>query len=97
MNQSAFAAFLVQTIIVDLDFNGNFSTSGRVTSCKVSPEVWLSTLGQTSDPSLAWKKSDVFKIKDDDELMIVLFFYFLVSVYVCFISFSFCSQSLWYE
>ena len=31
-----------------------FPFSGRVKSCKVSP-VWLSTLGQTCDPSLAWK------------------------------------------
>ena len=40
-----------------------FPTSGRVKSCKMSPEVWLSTLGQTSvgqtsDPSLAWKNDD---------------------------------------
>ena len=26
-----------------------------IKSCKVYPEVW-STLGQTSDPSLVWKK-----------------------------------------
>ena len=45
-----------------------FHYSGRVKSCKVLPKVWLSTLGQTSDPSIAWKKkSDVFKIKDDDD------------------------------
>ena len=31
--------------------DGDFSTSGRVKSCKVSPEVWLSTLGQR--PTLA--------------------------------------------
>ena len=36
--------------------DGDFSSSGRVKSCKVSSEVWLSTLGQTSDPSLAWKR-----------------------------------------
>ena len=29
----------------------------------MSPEVWLSTLRQTSDPSL--EESDVLKIKDD--------------------------------
>ena len=34
---------------------------------KCSPEVWLSTLGQMSDLSLAWKKADIFKIKDDDD------------------------------
>ena len=34
-----------------------FPLSGRVKSCKVSQEVWLSTLGQMSDPSLAWKKA----------------------------------------
>ena len=44
-----------------------FPLSGLVKSCKVSPEVWLSALGQTSDPSLAWKERDVFKIKDDDD------------------------------
>ena len=44
--------------------NWPMASSGRVKSCKVSPEVWLSTLDQTSDPSLAWKNlSDVFKIK----------------------------------
>ena len=25
------------------------------------------TLGQTSNPSLTWKKDDVFKINDDDD------------------------------
>ena len=44
-----------------------FPTSGRVQSYKVSPEVWLSTLGQTFDPSLAWEKATFFQIKDDDE------------------------------
>ena len=43
--------------------DGEFSTSSRVESCKVSPEVWLSTLGQTSDPSLAWKKATFSKFK----------------------------------
>ena len=38
-----------------------FSTSGRVNSCKVSPEVRSSALGQTSDPSLAWKKATFSK------------------------------------
>ena len=33
----------------------------------MSPEVWLSTMEQTSDPSLAWKKSDIFKIKNEDD------------------------------
>ena len=36
--------------------DGDFTTSGRVKSCKVSLEVYLSTLGQASDPSIAWKK-----------------------------------------
>ena len=40
--------------------DGDFSSSGRVISCKVSPEVCLSTLGQTSDPSLAWKKVTIY-------------------------------------
>ena len=45
-----------------------FPLSGRVKSCQVSPEVWLSTPEQTSDPSFAWKKeSDVLQIKDDDD------------------------------
>ena len=30
--------------------DGDYSTSGRVKSCKVSPEVWLSTLGGMPDP-----------------------------------------------
>ena len=30
----------------------DFSTGYLIQLCKVSPEVWLSTLGQTSDPSL---------------------------------------------
>ena len=38
--------------------DGDFSTSGGVKS----PEVWLFTLGQMSDPSLAWKKDHVFNI-----------------------------------
>ena len=37
--------------------------------------VWLTTLGRTYDPSLAWNsvgESDVFKIKDDyDELRMI--------------------------
>ena len=37
--------------------DGDFSTIGRVKPCKVLPEVWLSTLGWTSDPSLMWKKA----------------------------------------
>ena len=41
-----------------------FPLGGRVKSCKVLQEVWLSKLGQMSDPSLAWQESDVFKIKD---------------------------------
>ena len=40
--------------------------NSRVKSCKVLPEVWLSTLGQTSDPSFTWKRATFFKIKDDD-------------------------------
>ena len=44
-----------------------FPLSGRVKSCKVSPEVWLSTLGQTSDLSLAWKRVTFSKIKDDGD------------------------------
>ena len=38
-------------------YTGNLSTSGRVEPCKVSPEVWLSILGQTSDPSKAWERT----------------------------------------
>ena len=38
-----------------------FPLSGRVKSPNVSPEVWLSTLGQTSDPSLAWKQATFSK------------------------------------
>ena len=38
-----------------------FSTSSPVRSCKASPEVWLSTLGQTSNPSLEWKKATFSK------------------------------------
>ena len=34
-----------------------FPLVGSVNSCKVSPEVWLSTLRQTSDPGLACKVS----------------------------------------
>ena len=45
----------------------DFSTSGRVQSSQVSPEVWLSTIGRTCDPSLAWKKVTFSKIKDDDD------------------------------
>ena len=48
------------------DFATDFATSGRVKSCKVLPEVWLSTLGQMSDPSLV-EESEVFEIKDDDD------------------------------
>ena len=44
----------------------NFRLSGRVRSRKVSPEIWLSTLGQTSDPSLACENKKI-KIKDDDD------------------------------
>ena len=39
--------------------HGDWSTSGRVNSCKVAG--WLFTLGQTSNPSLAWKKVDVIR------------------------------------
>ena len=46
--------------------DGDFPLSGRVKSCKVSPLVWLSTLGQTADPSFVWKKAMHLKIKDDD-------------------------------
>ena len=41
--------------------DGDFSTSCQDKSCKVSPEVWLSNLGQTSDPSLAWKEATFSK------------------------------------
>ena len=44
-----------------------FPLSGRVESCKVLPEVGFSTLGQTSNPNLAWEESDIFKIKDDND------------------------------
>ena len=40
-----------------------FLLSDRVKSCKVSPEVWLSTLGQTTDPSVTWKKATFSKQK----------------------------------
>ena len=42
-----------------------FPLSGRVESCKVSLEVWLSTLGQTF--RLSWEVSNVFKMKEDDD------------------------------
>ena len=51
--------------------NSDWSTSGRVSSCKLSPEVgcfWLFTLWQTSNPILAGKKVDVFKINGDDDV-----------------------------
>ena len=38
-------------------------TSGQVNSCKVSPEVWLSTLVQ----NLRVEESDIFEISDDDD------------------------------
>ena len=43
--------------------DGEFSTSSQVKSCKVLPKDWLSTLGQTSDPSLARKKATFSKLK----------------------------------
>ena len=49
--------------------DGDFSTSGRVNSCEVLPEVWLSTLGQTSKPSFnSVEESDVFKINNGDDV-----------------------------
>ena len=46
--------------------DGDFSTSGRTKSCKVSPEVWLSTWGKR--PTLASvEERDGFKIKNDDD------------------------------
>ena len=46
---------------------------GLQPECAVFRDMWRSliwadfALGQTSDPSLAWKKGDVFKINDDDK------------------------------
>ena len=45
-------------ISMDRLHHGDWSTTGRVNSGKVAG--WLFTLGQTSNPSLAWKKVDVF-------------------------------------
>ena len=47
-----------------------FPLSGWVESCNVSPEVWLSVLGQTSDPSfsLAWKKAILSKCPSASDL-----------------------------
>ena len=57
--------------MVRLSADGHFSNNGRVNSCKVSPEVWLSILGQTFESSLK-DQSDVFKKNDgdDDEMKI---------------------------
>ena len=41
----------------------NSLVSGRVKSSKVSPEVWLSTLAQTSNPSLLGKNVTFSKYK----------------------------------
>ena len=38
---------------------------GGVNSCEVSPKVGC--LPWDTNPSLAWKKANVFKINDDDE------------------------------
>ena len=45
--------------------DGDWSTSGRVNSCKVSPMVGHP--GLTSLPSSAWKKADIFKLNGDDD------------------------------
>ena len=50
--------------------DGNWS-SGRVNSCKVSPSLIVYPAGQMSNPSLEWKKADVFKINGDDDLTIL--------------------------
>ena len=56
-------SFLVLFLVFNILFlMGNwlmviFPLSGQVQPCKVSPEVWLSTRGQTSNPSLAGKKA----------------------------------------
>ena len=48
--------------------DGYCTTRGRVNSCKVQLKVGCFTLGQTSiNPSIAWKKADVFKINGDDD------------------------------
>ena len=57
----------------------NFALVVELTLVRCSPEVWLSTLGQTFDPSLVWKKSNVFKIYDDDEFLYKVFLLAIVS------------------
>ena len=41
--------------------DGDFCTNGEVKPFKVLPEVWLSTMGETSDPSLAGKNATFSK------------------------------------
>ena len=54
--------------------NSQGSVIQGLLSCKVSPEVWLSTLGQTPDPSLAWKKVTFSKLK----MMMIIKYYIQV-------------------
>ena len=46
--------------------DGDWSPTSRVNSCKFSPKVGCSPWGKQYNSSLAWKKADVFMIKDDD-------------------------------
>ena len=51
--------------------DGDWSTSGWVNFCRVSPNVGCLPGWQMSKPSFVWKKADVFKINandDDDDL-----------------------------
>ena len=47
--------------------HGDFSTSGRVKSCKVSLEVWLSIRGKRPTLVKLGRKRRRLKIKDDDD------------------------------
>ena len=52
---------------------GDWSTSGRVNSCKVSPKVGcLPWDKRTNLACLAWKKADIFKIKGDGDYYYLL-------------------------
>ena len=47
---------------MQIKLDGIFPLSCRVKSCKVSPDFWWSTLGQTSDP-ISVEEINVIKIK----------------------------------